>query len=320
MYEYPSIEQYRNAAKNIALRTQYTGKDETGQPLYDTTIQLPTIEFVGTCKLDGSNAAIVKQNNIVTAQSRTRVITPTDDNYGFARWVKEHEEEFITNLPDNTVVWGEWAGKGVQGRTAVCQLEKAFYIFGAKNIITNDILDVSKWPLIPNTYNIHQFTTFNVVIDFNNPQPALDIINKLTLQVEENCPVGRYFNVTGIGEGIVWTPVDPKWAGESKFIFKTKGLKHENVIKKKAEIDPEKSGNVEVFIEKYVVEERLNQGLKYLKDNNIEIEDKSTGQFIKWVVQDVLKETKDEMVASNLTEKDVTSSISRKAREFYLKR
>ena len=188
------------------------------------------------------------------------------------------------------------------------------------NIITNDILDVSKWPLIPNTYNIHQFTTFNVVIDFNNPQPALDIINKLTLQVEENCPVGRYFNVTGIGEGIVWTPVDPKWAGESKFIFKTKGLKHENVIKKKAEIDPEKSGNVEVFIEKYVVEERLNQGLKYLKDNNIEIEDKSTGQFIKWVVQDVLKETKDEMVASNLTEKDVTSSISRKAREFYLKR
>ena len=97
MYEYPSIEQYRNAAKNIALRTQYTGKDETGQPLYDTTIQLPTIEFVGTCKLDGSNAAIVKQNNIVTAQSRTRVITPTDDNYGFARWVKEHEEEFINN-------------------------------------------------------------------------------------------------------------------------------------------------------------------------------------------------------------------------------
>jgi hypothetical protein len=45
-------------------------------------------------KLDGTNAAVhVTDDGAVYAASRTRWITPEDDNYGFARWVHEHAAE-----------------------------------------------------------------------------------------------------------------------------------------------------------------------------------------------------------------------------------
>jgi hypothetical protein len=46
-----------------------------------------------TEKIDGTNAAvIVTEEGEVAAQSRTRIITPDADNFGFARWVAEHAE------------------------------------------------------------------------------------------------------------------------------------------------------------------------------------------------------------------------------------
>ena len=46
-----------------------------------------------TEKLDGTNAAVVvREDGTVYAQSRTRVITPGDDNFGFAYWVEQHAE------------------------------------------------------------------------------------------------------------------------------------------------------------------------------------------------------------------------------------
>lgn len=47
-----------------------------------------------TEKLDGTNACVVVEDDgSVAAQSRSRIITPEQDNYGFARWVAEHAEE-----------------------------------------------------------------------------------------------------------------------------------------------------------------------------------------------------------------------------------
>lgn len=60
-------------------------------------------DCVITEKLDGTNAAVIVSeimgdcgpSTSVYAQSRTRMITPgkTTDNYGFAAWVKENEED-----------------------------------------------------------------------------------------------------------------------------------------------------------------------------------------------------------------------------------
>ena len=57
-------------------------------------------QVVITEKLDGTNACVVVgEDGAVTAQSRTRIITPQADNYGFALWVHEHTEQ-LRDLAD----------------------------------------------------------------------------------------------------------------------------------------------------------------------------------------------------------------------------
>ncbi len=66
-----------------------------------------------TEKIDGTNACIIIQDGkIVGVQSRKRFITPEDDNFGFARWVTDNEEDLL-GLGEG-YHYGEWAGEGIQ--------------------------------------------------------------------------------------------------------------------------------------------------------------------------------------------------------------
>lgn len=66
-----------------------------------------------TEKINGTNACIIiKDGEIVGVQSRKRLITPQDDNYGFAGWVEENKNELVS-LGDG-YHYGEWAGLGIQ--------------------------------------------------------------------------------------------------------------------------------------------------------------------------------------------------------------
>ena len=65
-------------------------------------------------KIDGTNACIViTEDGDIYAQSRTRIITPTEDNYGFATWVEENKETLIRDLGVGRN-FGEWWGRGIQ--------------------------------------------------------------------------------------------------------------------------------------------------------------------------------------------------------------
>jgi hypothetical protein len=70
-------------------------------------------DCVVTEKLDGTNAQVcVLEDGRILAGSRTRWITPDNDNFGFARWVEEHCEELRTLGPGQH--FGEWWGYGIQ--------------------------------------------------------------------------------------------------------------------------------------------------------------------------------------------------------------
>jgi hypothetical protein len=67
-----------------------------------------------TEKLDGTNAQVtVLEDGRLLAGSRNRWITPEADNFGFAAWVKENEDELRSGLGVGTH-FGEWVGKGIQ--------------------------------------------------------------------------------------------------------------------------------------------------------------------------------------------------------------
>lgn len=89
-------------------------------------------EVIITEKLDGTNAAvhIDEDCNIIGVQSRTRFITPGDDNYGFAAYVYSNVHNFAQLGPG--VHHGEWAGKGIQKLYGKVATDRKFWLFNAR--------------------------------------------------------------------------------------------------------------------------------------------------------------------------------------------
>lgn len=83
-----------------------------------------------TEKLDGTNACIYipEGGSVVLAGSRSRWITPEDDNYGFARWVQTNKDELASTLGPGRH-YGEWWGNGIQRRYGLDR--KVFTLFNA---------------------------------------------------------------------------------------------------------------------------------------------------------------------------------------------
>lgn len=84
-------------------------------------------ECVITEKIDGTNAQVFVPDDggPVLAGSRNRWLTPESDNFGFARWVAENEDQLRLLGPGRH--FGEWWGAGIQRRYGLS--EKRFSLF-----------------------------------------------------------------------------------------------------------------------------------------------------------------------------------------------
>lgn len=90
-----------------------------------------------TEKIDGANAQIIiTTDGEMACGSRTRLITPKDDNFGFARWAYERKEELVAKLGPGRH-FGEWWGCGIQRGYGL--KEKRFSLFNAKRWEMEDL-------------------------------------------------------------------------------------------------------------------------------------------------------------------------------------
>ena len=137
---------------------------------------------------------------------------------------------------------------------------------------------------------------------------------ELTEAVEAECPVGKAFGVSGIGEGIVWTCVTPGWES-SKFWMKVKGEKH-SVSKVKTLVDVEALANIQAFLDYAVTEARLDQGFTEVAAKDI----KDIAAFLRWMYNDIIKEEADTIEANGLDPKTIGKNISARARPWFIKR
>ena len=70
-------------------------------------------ECIITEKIDGTNAQVfIGEDGEFLVGSRTRWITPENDNSGFAKWAMEHKDELMTLGKGRH--FGEWWGQGIQ--------------------------------------------------------------------------------------------------------------------------------------------------------------------------------------------------------------
>jgi hypothetical protein len=99
-----------------------------------------------TEKIDGTNAAIiVGPNGEVSAQSRKRIITPAEDNFGFAAWVHENAGYLADQLGEG-YHYGEWWGAGIQRRYGMDK--KVFSLFNARRFTSEDF-DMDELRVVP---------------------------------------------------------------------------------------------------------------------------------------------------------------------------
>lgn len=331
MIKFPSIEQFRTIVKNIKTQSAFLGMDNDGKPIYDPSPEYPILRFKGTVKLHGTNAGICYHNGSIWSQSRENIITPEKDNAGFAFFIKSKEEIIkqifqSIDVDSNKVIclYGEWCGKGIQKGVAMSELDKMLVLFGLK--IYDPGTESSTWINMPDIevpehriFNINKFKTYFVEVDFSKPEFAQNEFVKLTEEVEQECPVAKHFGVSGIGEGIVWSHNHPKYGN---ILFKTKGEKHSaSKVKTIATIDTAKIESIDEFVKYAVTENRLNQAIEYIFTQNGEnIDIKKMGDYLRWVMQDIIKEELDTLSENNLEPKDIGKKVSEVAKKFFMEK
>ncbi len=85
-------------------------------------------EIIITEKIDGTNAQIlITEEGDIFAGSRTRWITPSDDNFGFAQWVEINKNELLKLGAGRH--FGEWWGSGIQRGYGLPKGEKRLSLF-----------------------------------------------------------------------------------------------------------------------------------------------------------------------------------------------
>ena len=341
MIKYPSTEQLRNIAYNVKRQAQYVETLEDGTVITDENAILPTLKFIGTTKLHGTQGAATKTEHEIYPQSRSNVLTTLKDNAGFAQFVNQNLSSFEklffviktrNNLSDETItIYGEWAGKGIQKGVGIAELPKAFYIFGIK-ITPKDIsdekpaywVDYSGLRDVDNKiYNIKDFKTFEIEIDFNDISKSQNKIVEMVQEVEDRCPVASYFlpdEDNLIGEGIVF---ETEYRG-TRLNFKAKGEKHSKsrvkTIKKLTPEELEKLSKADKCSEEIFSIQRCNQALTEIFGVNFEdlIDIKKMGEYLKWVSQDTIKEELDVIQKYDLEIKDVIKKVQEKAKRYFL--
>jgi len=104
-----------------------------------------------TEKIDGTNAQVFIPDDLscIRAASRTRWITPGDDNHGFARWVADNADELMKLGPGRH--YGEWWGAGIQRRYGLS--EKRFSLFNSGRWSNQESGRPSCCHVVPVLYN-----------------------------------------------------------------------------------------------------------------------------------------------------------------------
>jgi RNA ligase len=290
-------------------------------------------------KLHGTNAAIRHEHNgKIVCQSRSKDLTAEEDNAGFAKWVLSNEDAFKAAIKPGYIVFGEWCGSGIQNGVAVSSLPKKYFaVFAVRLLDANnnktdkliiepdeigEIMNISQ---IPNIYILPWFENGKeYLVDWTslgeNLAPIVSKINEDVLSIEECDPwVREIFNVSGMGEGLVFYPMSHLGYENFSFLcFKAKGEKHKNIKSSKpAQIDPASAASISQFADLVLTSARLEQGVTSVA-GSLSFDLKLTGKFIDWVISDVEKETQDELTASNLKFNDVKKMIKSRASKWYI--
>lgn len=276
--------------------------------------------YRGKIKLHGTNSGIHIENGEIFAQKRTDFITVYDDNCGFANFVSNlrlRDNEFANN--SGLVIYGEWAGPGVQKNDAVTKIcEKTFFVFSVMYLETGEVYyepgDLEEMlhflfegDLKEQNIRVIPWYTETLEIDFSRQNPCQTFVDNVMKEVDEKIAVEdpyikETFAIEGPGEGLVFyglggetfdcTPLPRSVLLD--YMFKAKTESHSvQKEKNRNHVAPERPDGIDDFIDMFFTEARFEQMLNQIGG---EATREKTGQFMKAVMSDVHKESQQEIL------------------------
>lgn len=319
---WPSIENFHSLRREVLKYPQNLGDDLK-------------VVYRAKVKVHGTNAGVrIDPDGTVSALSRTSVITSKSDNAGFASWVESRADDFRRLARNFTiVVFGEWCGPGIQKGVAVNGIpRKSFAVFGMRvpeldaiatkpEFLSDLLTGIAGVYVIPWYEDGQEF-----VVDWSTDtlHDVLESINEAVEKVESEDPwILSQFGISGVGEGLVFYP---QGRGDSykmftSCVFKAKGEKHNTVSKTRpAQKDATTVEALVDFVDLVVTESRLEQGAEYaaLHGSGVPHNPKDMSAFLKWIHEDLVKETTAELAASNLPHKDAYKACTNHARVWFI--
>ncbi len=206
------------------------------------------------------------QRGQIYAQSRNELLWADKTHYGFRQFVEARQQFFralverhVTRVKgQDVIVFGEWCGKGIMQGAAICSLTKNIFAVFAVQIGEHVIVeprDLSQF-LFDNEHQTKDLThdiyiipwaTEPMRIDFQHVTQLEHVVQVLTehvIAIDKTDPwVREEFGIEGVGEGLVWYPVQSSEPATmrvlSDTLFKTKGPSHAMVKHKRGEKEGE---------------------------------------------------------------------------------
>ena len=308
---FPSIEAFRHLSKCIEYVKFWTPPER--------------LTFRGTVKLHGTHADIFHDSRV---QSRNRILTCEHDNDGCALFFSKRRDavaSFFDRLAERAgtrelMVAGEYCGRGIQSKVAICKLPRMFVAFGIKRLDTDTWLDFSLFRDIDvresEIYNVYLAPTYEVGVELADTDAAAAQMDAITADVDHTCPFAAVLGVQGPGEGVVWTCLERP--ASSRLWFKTKGRTHVTpvVVEK---MGMRNNDIMDALVAPMMSTERMQQGLEYLRGKG-SLDTTSMQHinvFSEWVCDDLIKDEADVFEKSEIPLRDIRKAAKSIACAWY---
>lgn len=308
------------------------------QFLYEVKFEDETKQFFYNDEIiDGKNISDFNVGDTINSLNIIKIERDeSSDNCGFAFFVESRKEVYISlikslakshniDLKENTIFLGaEWAGQGIQKSVGISEIDKSSFILSHAKVSPFDTKKDSHWISTNNIdsiedriYNLDNFKTFSIDIDFNRPDLSQNKMIDMMLEVEAECPVSKEFGHSGIGEGIVFAHLNEDG---SRYIFKVKGDKHsKSKTKTLKRVDDEKVNKIIEIAEQVTPSWRLSQMIAETFNtlNGGVIDRTKLGDYIRAVMNDIIKEEIDIISDAGLELRDIAKYVSTIARDYF---
>ena len=173
------------------------------------------INLYGTPKLHGTNIGVAfYKNGEHSIQCRNRLVTIDNDHYSICKWLNEDRINYLKNnlkqfIPKDYnvfIVYGEYAGKGIQKGVAISEMERFFAPFVIR-VIGDDYdyyikprdIDFNLWNDELRIYNLFN-AQYSIQVDLLNLdiQKLIEEIKSYVDGCELEDKFAQYFLVTSI--------------------------------------------------------------------------------------------------------------------------